>query len=109
MNPEDIKSWLAILGVSLTGIATRSSLSTFGTRLQLHPRIEQALRYAPAAVLSALVAPALLLVRGQVDLSVGNHRLVAAAIAALVMRVSRSMIAAIAVGMAVLTGLRLYG
>lgn len=108
MSPE-AADWIAIAGVVLTTVVTRASFVVFGNRVTLAPILEQALRYAPAAVIGALVVPALLLRGGSVDLSLGNQRLIAAAVASLVMWRTRSMIGTILAGMAVLTLLRLAG
>ena len=105
---RDLATWIAIVGVSLTTIATRGSFVAFGSRLRLHPLIEEALRFAPAAVLGALVVPALVLRHGHVDFSLANQRLFAALIAALVMWRFRSMIWAIVAGMGIATLLRLF-
>jgi branched-subunit amino acid transport protein len=101
-------TWLAIIGVSLTTAVTRGSFVAFASRLQLHPLVEEALRFAPAAVLGALVVPALVLRHGHVDVSLGNPRLVAGLFAAVVMWRTRSMMAAIVAGMGLVTLLRLY-
>jgi len=106
---DGLSDWIAILGVALTTIATRGSFVVFGARVTLSPLVEQALRFAPAAVLGAIVLPALLVRHGQVDLTIGNQRLAAAAVAALVIWRSRSMMLGIGVGMGVLTLARLYG
>ena len=106
---DNLLTWLAIIGISLTTIATRGSFVVFGSRLRLHPQIEKALRFAPAAALGALVLPVLLLRHGHVDFSLQNQRLIAAFIAALVMWRFRSMIWTIIVGMSVATLLRLMG
>jgi branched-subunit amino acid transport protein len=102
----DPTTWIAIVGVSLTTIVTRGSFVAFASRLRLHPLIEEALRFAPAAVLGALVVPALVLHHGRVDFSLANQRLIAAFIAALVMWRFRSMIWSIVAGMGVVTLLR---
>jgi branched-subunit amino acid transport protein len=104
----DLATWLAIIGIALTSIVTRGSFVVFGARLTLPPLVEQALRFAPAAALGAIVAPALLLNHGHGDLSVGNHRLIAALLAMPIMWRTRSMLWTIAGGMAALTLLRLY-
>lgn len=101
-------TWVSVVGVALTTLATRGSFVAFASRLKLHPLVEEALRFAPAAVLGALILPALVLRHGQFDVSPGNNqRLVAATIAALVMWRWRSMILTIAAGMATATALRL--
>ncbi len=106
---DNLLTWFAIIGVSLTTIATRGSFVVFGSRLRLHRTVEEALRFAPAAALGALVLPALLLRHGHVDFSLENQRLIAAFIAALVMWRFGSMIWTIIVGMSVATLLRLMG
>ncbi len=104
---DTLMTWIVIVGVSLTTIATRGSFVVFGSRLQLHPQIEKALRFAPAAALGALVLPALVLRHGHIDFSLANQRLIAAFIAALVMWRFKSMIWTILVGMGIATLLRL--
>jgi len=104
----ELSTWLAILGITASGFVTRGSFVVFGARLTLPPLVEQALRFAPAAVLGAIVAPALLLREGHADLSVGNYRLLAALVASLIMWRTKSMMGAIVGGMAALTLLRLY-
>jgi branched-subunit amino acid transport protein len=105
---ETWQLWLAIAGVSLTTVATRCSFLVLGARLRLPPLAEQALKHAPAAALAAIVAPALTLSAGHLDLAPGNHRLLAALVAGLVMWKSRSMLWTMAAGLAVFTVLRLY-
>ena len=46
------------------------------------PLVRQALHYVPPAVLSAIIFPELLLPGGQLDLSMGNLRLLAGLLAA---------------------------
>ena len=105
---EQFATWAAIVGIALTTVLTRGSFVAFAARLRLHPLVEEALRFAPAAVLGAILVPALCLRADHVDVTLGNHRLIAAVFAALVMWRTRSMIGAIVVGMGVATLLRLY-
>ncbi len=105
---DDLATWLAIALVTVGSFVTRASFVVFGARLKLPPLVERALRFAPAAVLGAIVVPALLLHDGRAELGPGNYRLVAALVASLVMWRTRSMIGAIAAGMAALTLMRLY-
>lgn len=67
--------------------------------------VRHALRFVPAAVLSAIICPAVLVRHGSVDLSPENLRLVAALVAALVAWRTRSMSCTIATGMVVLWAL----
>ncbi len=103
-----LQLWLAIVGIGLTGVVTRCSFLVLGQRFRLPPLAERALKHAPAAALAAIIAPALLVADGHLELTLGNHRLLAAAVAAIVMWKSRSMLWTMAAGLAVFTVLRLY-
>jgi branched-subunit amino acid transport protein len=105
---QDLETWIAIVGVALTAVVTRASFAAFGSRAVLPPLAERALRFAPAAVLGAIVAPALLLQQGHLALGIGNQRLIAALVTSLVIWRWRNMIVSLAAGMAVLTLMRLY-
>ncbi len=103
-----LQLWIAIVGIGLTGVVTRCCFLVFGERLKLPPLAERALKHAPAAALAAILAPALLLEGGHLDLAPGNHRLLAAVVAALVMWRSHSMLWTMGAGLATFTALRLY-
>ena len=105
---DDLGTWLAIVGVALSAIVARTSFVVFGARLKLPVAVEHALRFAPAAALADILAPALILRAGHVDFSLANHRLIAAIAAAMVIWRTKSMLWTIFAGMIVLTALRLY-
>lgn len=107
MSPA-LASWVAIVGIALTGVVTRCSFLMLGERLRLPPLVEQALRHAPAAALGAIIAPALLLTGGHMELAPGNHRLLAALVAAAAIWWTRSILWTIVAGIAVFTALRLW-
>jgi branched-subunit amino acid transport protein len=94
--------WLAIL---LGGVGTyclrASFLFLFERVGGVPPRLERALRYVPAAVLAALVVPAIVAADGSPAI-VGNDRLLAGGLAALVAWRTGSVFATIAVGMGAL-------
>ena len=102
-------TWVVIVGMTLVTVATRSSFLVFGERFPLPERIQHALRYAPACALVALVAPELALVDGTLALSAANAKLIAGLAAGVAMLATRSMIAAMAIGMLAFTLLRLLG
>ena len=91
--------WLAIVGISSATFLTRSTLHLLGSRLALPPRVESALRFAPACALAAIVVPDLVLVHGNVVLSPDNARLLGALVGAAVCLITRSALATIALGM----------
>jgi branched-subunit amino acid transport protein len=101
--------WLAIVGMTLVTLATRTLMLVFGDRIPLPPRVQHALRFAPACALAALIAPELLTEHGAWAISLGNAKLVAGALAIAVMLATRSMMATMGVGMAVFFAMRLLG
>ena len=70
------------------------------------PLVERVLRLVPAAVLSALVAPALVYDAQRLHLSVANEHLVAGLIAALVAWRTRSVPWTLVIGMLAMWGLK---
>lgn len=100
--------WIVILGLTCITVATRSAFLVLGRRYTLPERLQHALRYAPVCALTALIAPELALADGTLALSLGNPKLVAGLAAAAVMLATRNMIAAMAIGMAAFTALRLF-
>ncbi len=97
---------LAIAGLTLVTIATRSLFLLLGNRVVLPPRIRHGLRYAPACALAALIAPQLLVVDQTLHLSLANARFDAGLIAIAAMLATRSMLAAMSAGMAAFVLLR---
>lgn len=64
---EGIWLWAAFVLLALTTLLTRGSFIVIGERGRLPAVLLRALRYAPAAALSALIVPDLLLVQGAVQ------------------------------------------
>lgn len=64
---EGIWLWLAFVLLAITTLVTRGSFIVIGERGRLPAVVQRALRYAPAAALSALVMPDLLLVQDTVQ------------------------------------------
>lgn len=103
---DDAVVWAIVLAASVGTYAVRLSfIALFGRLSEIPPRVERALRFVPAAVLTALVVPRLVYLDGSLALAVGNTRLVAGALAALVAWRTEDMTATIAVGMAALWAL----
>lgn len=105
----DVQIWVTIVGVALLTILTRSSFLLLGDRAALPEKLQRGLRYAPVCALVALITPELFVAQGAIDLSASNAKLVGGLAAAAVMLMTRSMLAAIVVGMAAFTALRLLG
>jgi len=86
----------------------RSGFILLAGRFELPPWLRRGLRYVPAAAITSVVAPTLLLDHGSLDLTPGNLRLLAGAAAALVACRSGSPVATIAVGMLTLYALQAW-
>ena len=104
---NDLTIWIVIVGLTAVTLVTRSLFLVLGDRFPLPERVQHGLRYAPACALMALVAPELFVTQGAIDVSFANPRLIAGIAAAATILATRSMIAAMVIGMAAFTLLRL--
>ena len=104
---NDVAVWLVIVGLTATTFATRSAFLVLGRRFTLPPRLLHALRYAPVCALMALIAPELVLADGSIALTLANPKLVGGLACGVMMLMTRSMMAAMALGMLAFTALRL--
>jgi branched-subunit amino acid transport protein len=93
------------LGAGLATYLIRLSFIAVEGRVRLPPWFRTALQFVPAAMLSALIAPDLLMHDGALYLSPYNARLVAGLVAIVVAARTRSVGWTIASGMATLIGL----
>jgi branched-subunit amino acid transport protein len=101
--------WLTILGAGAVTFALRLSFVLLLGRVEIPSFLERALRYVPAAVLTAVVIPLLFYAEGSLDLSLGNGRLVAGVVAALICWRTRSVPLTLIGGMATLWTLQAVG
>lgn len=99
---------LTIAGMGLITYAIRLSLFLLPERVILPPWLLRALRYVPAAVLSAIIVPELLQPSGALDLSLGNERLLAGLVAMLIAWRTRNVFLTVAVGLVLLWLLQAY-
>jgi branched-subunit amino acid transport protein len=79
-----VNLWLAIAGMAVATFGQRASFLLLPAHVQLPALLRRALRYVPAAVLTAIWAPELLLQKGVLSLSLGNERLLAGIIAVVI-------------------------
>jgi branched-subunit amino acid transport protein len=105
MNALD--TWLTILLMTVATILTRCSFFLLGDAVKLPPKVQHALRYAPATALAAIVVPDLVLSGGAVSLGWANPKLMAAGGATLFFIATRHLLGTIMAGMALFTLLRL--
>lgn len=99
MSGVPVTIGLIILGMGIVTYATRLAPILLLEHVEMGALARRALRFVPPAVLSALIFPELLLPGGALNLSLGNPRLLAGALAALIAWRTKNMLLAIAVGM----------
>jgi len=98
--------WLVLVFGGLLTFLTRLSFIYLLGRVETPPVLRRALRFVPAAVLSAIIAPEVLMIDGTLNLSFGNLRLLAALAATLIAWFSKSALLAIVSGMLALWALQ---
>lgn len=94
------ETWIAIVGVGAATFLLRASFLVFADPERFPNRFRMALAFVPPAVLAAIVAPGLFMPQGSFDLSADNPRWIAGIAALAVAWRTRSMVAAVATGMA---------
>jgi len=104
---SDIEIWITIALMTVATVVTRSPFFLLGHAVKLPPKVQHALRYAPAAALAAIVVPDLVLANGALHLSWTNPKLVAGIGAAAFFLVTRHMLGTIIAGMALFSLLRI--
>jgi branched-subunit amino acid transport protein len=73
--------WLTIFGMAVVTYLARASFLLLPPGVETPPWLRRALRYVPAAVLTAIWAPEILFTGGALALSLQNERLLAGAVA----------------------------
>jgi len=103
-----MRLWLVVLAAALGTYALRVSFVTlFGRVDEVPERVKRVLAFVPPAVLAALVLPELVLYGDGLSVSLGNDRLVAGVVAAVVAWKTEDMLATVVVGMLALYALSL--
>ena len=101
--------WLAIAGAGAVTFALRLSFIALLGRIEISLVFGRALRFVPAAVLTAIVVPLLFYENGALEASLGNERLLAGLIAVLIAWRTRSVLFTLGGGMATLWALQGMG
>ena len=91
--------WLIVIAMGLVTFGIRLVPIVLLGRIEIPIVVQRALRFVPPAVLSAIVAPELLMPGGEFNLSLGNARLLAGVIAMLVAWRTKNVLLTIAAGM----------
>jgi branched-subunit amino acid transport protein len=97
---------LLVAGMMVVTFGVRYPVLALVSKLSLPPVVLNALKFIPPAVLTAIIAPAVLTPAGTLDLSLANAYLVAAAAAGLIAWRSKNLLLTIVLGMAIFLGWR---
>jgi branched-subunit amino acid transport protein len=106
MSTVDI--WITIFWLTVATIVTRGAFFMIGHVVKLPPKVQHALRYAPAAALAATVVPDLVTADGNLSTSWANPKLMAGIGAVVFFLLTRHLLWTIVVGMALFSLLRIY-
>jgi branched-subunit amino acid transport protein len=98
---------LLIIGMALINLVIRYPVYLLADRFRFPALIERALAFVPAAVLTAIIVPAVIYPNGPtIQLNWHNPFLIAAVLTAVISYVSRNLLATIVIGMAAFLILR---
>ncbi len=92
--------WLVIFLGGLITFGMRLSFILALAHFEVPELVRRALRFVPAAVLSALIMPGLLMPAGHLDFSFDNHRWLAGVLTLIVAWRTRNVLLTIVAGMA---------
>jgi branched-subunit amino acid transport protein len=98
--------WLIIIATGLITYGIRLSLIILYGKHEMPLRLQQALRYVPPAVLSAIIFPEVLLTSGNLNMTLENPRLLAGVLAAFVAWRTQNVFLTIIIGMGTLLALQ---
>jgi branched-subunit amino acid transport protein len=103
--------WIAIIGLMIVTFVTRGFFLLMGERVELPANFQQALRYAPAAALVAIIIPEVFLVKGAIGLEgfqLNNPHMWGGLVSAGAFLMSKSIVLTIIAGMLTFTLLRIF-
>jgi branched-subunit amino acid transport protein len=95
-------AWLTIFAAGLITYATRLSFILLFERMEIPAWLRRSLRFVPAAVLSAIFVPELVLQNGSLALTPANPRLLAGIVAILVAWRTKNILLTLVSGIATL-------
>jgi branched-subunit amino acid transport protein len=94
--------WLVMIAIGLITYATRLSFILIFGQMEMPHNVRRALRFVPAAVLSAIIFPEMLIRDGTLYLSPANEHLLAGLLASLVAWRTKNALLTILTGMSAL-------
>jgi branched-subunit amino acid transport protein len=105
---SDLEIWIIIGLLMLATFLARSTFWLIGHHITIPKRVNEALRFAPACALAAILVPDFLVHDNHIELSFTNPQLVAGVLATVFFLKTRSMLGTIFLGMVVFTLVRLF-
>lgn len=94
-----MNEFLLIAGMAAVTYAIRFPIILLLGQFTIPPHFYGALRFVPPAILTAIVIPALLMPHDQIELGLGNARLLAGLLAVVVAWRTKNLLLTIVVGM----------
>jgi branched-subunit amino acid transport protein len=104
-----MKLWIVIVSVGALNYLSRLSFIAFFANRSMPPLLARALRFVPAAMLTALIVPMIVASPSSASVVQLDARVPAALVAAIVAYFVRGTIPTLAAGMVTLWGLRAVG
>lgn len=98
---------IVIFSMAVVTFATRFGCVALFSQTEMPTWLERWLKHIPTAILTALIVPALLLPKGQLDFTWHNHYLLAGILAAIVAYKSHNIVFTLVLGMGTMIILRL--
>ncbi len=95
-----ISMLLLIIGAGAATYLTRFPLMIISGRKEISPKVAKLMSFIAPAVLTSLIAPAIFIKEGSIDLSLSNSYIIAAAITALIAYYSKNMLVTVITGIA---------
>ena len=99
--------WGVILGLTVITFITRGFFLLVGERMELSETLQNALRYAPAAALVAIIAPEMFFTQASSDMQINSPYFWGGICSIIAFWLSKSMLLTIILGMLAFTVTRL--
>ena len=99
--------WGVILGLTLITFITRGFFLLVGERMELSETLQNALRYAPAAALVAIIAPEMFFTEGSSHMDITSPYFWGGVCSIIAFWLTRSMLLTIILGILAFTAIRL--
>ena len=99
--------WTVIFGLTVITFITRGFFLLMGERIELSETLQNALRYAPAAALVAIIAPEMFFTQGPNELEINSAYFWGGICSIIAFWLSKSMLLTIILGMLAFTAIRL--